>query len=66
VPRESSEIHGRYFVGSWFRVQDIYQQWLALTTLAEQRASKLDEAEQKQQHVDQLRLQFAKQAPVRV
>jgi hypothetical protein len=44
--------------------QDIYQNWLALTALSDERAAKLEEAEKKQQQLDQLRLQYAKQVAV--
>eukprot|EP00042_Codosiga_hollandica_P052657 m.673170 g.673170 ORF g.673170 m.673170 type:complete len:880 (+) comp58539_c0_seq1:176-2815(+) len=43
------------------RYADIYQHWLSLTELSDKRSANLEEAEKKQQRLDELRVQFAKQ-----
>ena len=44
--------------------QDIYAAWQELNELAVKRTVLLDEAEKAQQRLDELRLQYAKQAAV--
>ena len=46
------------------RYADIYQAWQELSELNVKRQAALDDAEMKQQRLDELRLQFAKQVAV--